>query len=72
MKLWTDVSVVLKIVFVCLIVGFVLGICLSGAPLFTAPSPSPSSKSNVVDHAAVPSQNGLGCEVTASPTGTLA
>lgn len=48
MKLWADVSTVVKLVFICLVVGLVLGFCLRGMPSFTAPpsAPAPSEAVN--------------------------
>lgn len=44
MKIWSDFSVLLKLALVCVIVGFILGLCSSGLlrPLQAIPSPSPT------------------------------
>jgi hypothetical protein len=31
MKVWADLSTIFKIAFVCVVVGFLLGLCASGA-----------------------------------------
>jgi hypothetical protein len=49
MKLLADMSAVLKLAAFCLVVGFVMGFCLRGAPAFTAPAPAPST-SEVTRH----------------------
>jgi hypothetical protein len=43
MKIWSDFSAIAKLAFVCLIVGFVLGLCSSGIhPLSVDPKPTTS------------------------------
>jgi hypothetical protein len=45
MKIWSDFSMLVKLVVVCLILGFALGLCSAGALLDSGPerpSPSPS------------------------------
>jgi hypothetical protein len=46
MKIWTDLSALVKVIFVCLVLGFALGLCLAGAildPSTDHPHPSHSA-----------------------------
>jgi hypothetical protein len=45
MKIWSDLSMLIKLVVVCLIIGFALGLCSAGALLDWSPDrpiPKPS------------------------------
>jgi hypothetical protein len=50
MKIWADFSVLVKVVVICLVLGFALGLCLAGVildPRPDHPSPSHSVMANI-------------------------
>jgi hypothetical protein len=42
MKVWSDFSVIVKLSLICVCVGFIVGLCSSGAILHPMEEPSPS------------------------------
>ncbi|MEV6490015.1 hypothetical protein AB0M20_15530 [Actinoplanes sp. NPDC051633] len=57
MKIWSDLSMLIKLVVVCLIIGFALGLCSAGALLNWSPDrpiPKPSVMAHYTEALAAP------------------